>query len=160
MLINSVLQSYEVRPTYRQSQRPTYWYTTMLCWVVGIYMIFVDWGQNFLGWENDSWLDGAVAFFYSRFGLKNHTILRANERRTTKMLRLLTSFLDWQRAPKIWEANQICYKRMLQRRPTTHHFLPSFDTTSISVNTTLPPFYRFLCVSLTVSHIALNQLAA
>jgi len=36
---------------------------------------------------------------------------------------------------------------------------PSFDT-SISINTTLPPFYRFLCVSLTVSHIALNQSAA
>jgi len=28
------------------------------------------------------------------------------------------------------------------------------------LNTTLPPFYRFLCVSLTVSYIALNQSAA
>jgi len=39
-----------------------------------------------------------------------------------KWPRLLTSFLDWQRVPKIWEANQICYKRMLQRHPTTNHF--------------------------------------
>jgi len=39
-----------------------------------------------------------------------------------KMPHLLKSSLDWQRAPKILETNQICYKRMLQRRPTTNHF--------------------------------------
>jgi len=39
------------------------------------------------------------------------------------MSRLLTSSLDWQRVPKIWEANQICYKRiMLQRRLNPNHF--------------------------------------
>jgi len=37
---------------------------------------------------------------------------------------------------------------------------PSFDTTSISINTTLLPFSRFLCVSLTISHFALNHSAA
>jgi len=37
---------------------------------------------------------------------------------------------------------------------------PSFDTTSISINTTLPPFYRFLHISLTVSNNVLNQSAA
>jgi len=34
---------------------------------------------------------------------------------------------------------------------------PSFDTTSISIYTFLLPFYRFLCVSLTFRHFALNQ---
>jgi len=32
-------------------------------------MIIVDCEQDFLCWEIDSWLDGAVVFFYSRFGL-------------------------------------------------------------------------------------------
>jgi len=35
-----------------------------------------------------------------------------------------------------------------------------FRHKSISINTTLPPFCRFLCVSLTVSYITLNQSAA
>jgi len=39
-------------------------------------------------------------------------------------------------------------------------YSPSFDTTSISINTILPLFYRFLCILLTVSYIALNQSAA
>jgi len=37
---------------------------------------------------------------------------------------------------------------------------PSFYTTSISINTTFLPFYQFLYVSLTISHITLNQSVA
>jgi len=32
--------------------------------------------------------------------------------------RLLTTSLDWQCVPQVWETKQICYKRMLQRRST------------------------------------------
>jgi len=60
----------------------------------------------------------------------------------------------------------LCRQKEVSQNPKTNSMSPEnansiaiFDTTSISINTTLPPFFRFLCVSLIVRHIALNQSA-
>ena len=56
-----------VRPTYRQSQRHTYSYTTILCWMEGTASLWMDGWKDFSGWEKDSWFNCSETMLNRKF---------------------------------------------------------------------------------------------